>query len=76
MLYTIKYNIFIGKNPDKNPIITKKEEYFENREDLDKWILINMLPQSIWWISYQILCDDVLIEEQSNPNLDEDLRSR
>ena len=76
MKHKLKCKLLIGFAPDKNPIIITKTSDFDSLDDIRKWILTNMLPQSIWWISYQILCDDVLIEEQRNPNLDEDLRSR
>jgi hypothetical protein len=76
MSYTFEYINYFGKDPNRKPITKKTKIECENLDDIRKWILTNMLPQSIWWISYQILCDDVLIEEQRNPNLDEDLRSR
>ena len=49
---------------------------FDTLNKTHKWILTNMLPSSIWWVDYQILCDGSLVEEKRNPNLDEDLKSR
>ena len=76
MNYEFKYKIFYGLNPHSKPITKIVIINFENKDLIYSWISENMLPNSIWWIEYQILCDGFLVEEKRNPNLDENLRSR
>jgi hypothetical protein len=76
MPHTLKYKLIMGFNPTGHPIILTKTSEFNTLNETHKWILTNMLPASIWWIDYKILCDGSLVEEKRNPNLDEDLRSR
>lgn len=66
----------MGFNPNHHPIVVTRTSYFDSLDETQKWILTHMLPSSIWWIDYQILCDGSLVEEKRNPNLDENLRSR
>ena len=63
-------------NPYSKPITKIVIINYENKDLIYSWISENMLPNSIWWIEYQILCDGFLVEEKRNPNLDENLRSR
>jgi hypothetical protein len=76
MSYTFEYISYYGKDPEGHPITKKIKDEYVSLDDVHKWIKTYMLPQSIWWISYQIMCNDNVIEEKINPNLDEELKSR
>jgi hypothetical protein len=76
MSYKIKYTLLMGFDPFKHPIIVKKEDLYDEMDSINSWIEKNILPSSIWWIDYQILNEEVILEEKRNINLNNDLRSR